>query len=184
MVGVPRAARLAGKLASPFVAKVGSALAPAAASAGAAAGGPVGVLMGATLGFAVDYAIAKGIELRGRPEFEKDVAFALRTAQSEWRYAMETELRRAVATVVDDAVQLTAAAYQHEPSRQRSHQLSHHQMVVPATDEGTRQLSPAELQRVEGEVGRAADADGDRGPGRDLPGERGCQRVSEAVAGL
>lgn len=101
---------MAGKLASPFVAKIGSAMAPAAASVGAAAGGPVGVVLGAGIGFAVDYALAKGLEVAGRGELEKDVAFALRTAQGEWRYAMEMELRRAVGTLLDDAVQLTAAA--------------------------------------------------------------------------
>ena len=103
---------MAGKLAAPFVAKVGSAIAPAAASAGAATAGPVGVVVGAGIGLAVDYALAKGLELAGRGDFEKDVAFALRTAQGEWRYAMESELRRAVGLLVDDAVQLTAAAYQ------------------------------------------------------------------------
>jgi hypothetical protein len=109
---------MAGKLAAPFVAKVGSALAPAAASAGAAAGGPVGVVVGAGLGLAIDYALAKGLELAGRPELEKDVAFALRTAQGEWRYAMESELRRAVGALLDDAVQLTAAAYQPVPQQE------------------------------------------------------------------
>lgn len=103
---------MAGKLAAPFVAKVGAALAPAAASAGAAAGGPVGVVVGAGLGLAVDYTLAKGLELAGRSELEKDIAFALRTAQGEWRYAMETEIRRAVGALLDDAVQLTAAEYQ------------------------------------------------------------------------
>ena len=105
---------MAGKLAAPFVAKVGATLAPAAASAGAAAGGPVGVVVGTGIGLAADYALAKGLELAGRPELEKDVAFALRTAQGEWRYAMETELRRAIGALLDDAVQLTAAAYQSE----------------------------------------------------------------------
>ena len=103
---------MAGKLAAPFVAKLGSAMAPAAASVGAAAGGPVGVVIGAGVGLAVDYALSKGVELAGRGEFEKDVAFALRTAQGELRYAMESELRRAVGVLVDDAVQLTADAYQ------------------------------------------------------------------------
>ena len=65
-----------------------------AASMGAAAGGPVGVVVGAGLGFAVDYALAKGLEVAGRRELESDVAFALRTAQGEWRYAMEMEARR------------------------------------------------------------------------------------------
>ena len=105
---------MAGKLAAPFVAKVGATLAPAAASVGAAAGGPVGVVVGTGIGLAADYALAKGLELAGRPELEKDVAFALRTAQGEWRYAMETELRRAIGALLDDAVQLTAAAYQSE----------------------------------------------------------------------
>ena len=101
---------MAGKLTAPFVAKVGStAIAPAAASGGAVVGGPVGVVVGAGIGLAVDYALAKGLELMGRAELERDVAFALRTAQGEWRYAMETELRRAVGALVDDAVQLTAA---------------------------------------------------------------------------
>jgi len=103
---------MAGKLATPFVAKVGAAMAPAAASVGAAAGGPVGVVLGAGVGLAVDYALAKGLELAGRRELEKDVAFALRTAQGEWRFAMETELRRAVGALIEDAVQLTAEAYQ------------------------------------------------------------------------
>lgn len=103
---------LAGKLAAPFVAKVGAAMAPAAASVGAATAGPVGVVVGAGIGLAVDYALAKGLELAGRAELEKDVAFALRTAQGEWRYTMDAELRRAVGVLLDDAVQLTAAAYQ------------------------------------------------------------------------
>lgn len=103
---------MAGKLAAPFVAKIGSAMAPAAASVGAAAGGPVGVVVGAGIGLTIDYALAKGLELAGRAELERDVAFALRTAQGEWRYAMETELRRAVNALCDDAVQTTAAAYQ------------------------------------------------------------------------
>jgi len=103
---------MAGKLASPFVAKVGSAMAPTAAGVGAAAGGPVGVVVGAGIGLAVDFALAKGIELAGRAELEKDVSFALRTAQGEWRYAMEMELRRAVEAILDDAVNLTVASYE------------------------------------------------------------------------
>ena len=101
---------MAGKLAAPFVAKVGATMAPAAASVGAAAGGPVGVVVGAGIGLAIDYALAKGLELMGRADLEKDVAFALRTAQGELRYTMETELRRAVNVLLDDAVQLTAAS--------------------------------------------------------------------------
>ena len=108
---------MAGKLAAPFVAKVGSAMAPAAASVGAAAGGPVGVVVGAGIGLAVDYALCKSLELAGRAELEKDVAFALRTAQGEWRYAMEVELRRAVDALVDDAVNVTAEACQSLPRR-------------------------------------------------------------------
>jgi hypothetical protein len=50
----------------------------------------------------------------GRAELEKDVAFALRTAQGEARYAMEMEVRRAVGALLDDAVQVTAAACQEE----------------------------------------------------------------------
>ena len=60
----------------------------------------------------MDFALAKGLELAGRAELEKDVAFALRTAQGEWRYTMDAELRRAVGVLLDDAVQLTAASYQ------------------------------------------------------------------------
>jgi hypothetical protein len=118
---------MAGKLAAPFVAKVGSAMAPAAASVGAAAGGPVGVVIGAGIGLAVDYALAKGLELAGRAELEKDVAFALRTAQGEWRYVMEIELRRSVGAILDDAVQLTAAAYQKDTTNRplRDRQASH-----------------------------------------------------------
>ena len=62
---------MAGKLAAPFVAKVGATLAPAAASVGAAAGGPVGVVVGTGIGLAADYALAKGLELAGRPELRK-----------------------------------------------------------------------------------------------------------------
>ena len=85
-----------------------------AASAPAPTTTPTGpaVVVGAGIGLAVDYALAKGLELAGRGDFEKDVAFALRTAQGEWRCALESELRRAVGLLVDDAVQLTAAAYQ------------------------------------------------------------------------
>ena len=78
------------------------------------------MVVGAGIGLAVDYVLAKGLELAGRTELEKDVAFALRTAQGEWRYVMETELRRSVGAILDDAVQLTAAAYQPEVKKHPS----------------------------------------------------------------
>jgi hypothetical protein len=131
---------IASKLAAPFVAKATSAAAAGAAGgAAASAAGPVGAAVGAGVGLAVDWALAKGVELVGRAELERDVrrrsgglaevycipmralhqhfvlvltcqvAAALQTAQAEWRCAMEAELGRAVGAVLDDAIQLTAA---------------------------------------------------------------------------
>ena len=57
----------------------------------------------------VDYAMAKGLELAHRADFESDVKAALRTAQAEWRDRMASELQRCVDVWIDDAIQLTAA---------------------------------------------------------------------------
>ena len=50
----------------------------------------------------------EGLELVRRPEFERDVAAALYTAQVEWRDRMRAELARAVDVWLDDTIQLTA----------------------------------------------------------------------------
>ena len=70
----------------------------------------MGAALGAAAGITVDVAMAKGLELARRPEFERDVTAALGTAQSEWRQRLLDELARAVDVWVDDALQLTATA--------------------------------------------------------------------------
>ncbi|EOD07262.1 hypothetical protein EMIHUDRAFT_460383 [Emiliania huxleyi CCMP1516] len=109
--GAVASSSLAGKLAAPFVTKAATAAGAAAAGAASgAAAGPVGVAVGAGVGIGVDFALAKGVELARRRDFEADTAAALGTAHAEWRELMGAELARYIDVLVDDAVQLTANA--------------------------------------------------------------------------
>mmetsp|Transcript_38288 Transcript_38288/g.126802 ORF Transcript_38288/g.126802 Transcript_38288/m.126802 type:complete len:93 (+) Transcript_38288:68-346(+) len=70
----------------------------------------MGSLMRPQRRIGVDFALAKGVELARRRDFEADTAAALGTAHAEWRELMGAELARYVDVLVDDAVQLTANA--------------------------------------------------------------------------